>query len=197
MHFLNTYLKIFHSSFTKKKITPKFNHNPWITCGMRTSCKRKRELYLKLRQDNDPNLKLYYRRYCKILSKVTNEAKKVYYDNVILKSKNKIKTTWSIIKKETGYKNHKNELQSLKINIIIKDKGRIANAFKEYFSSVAQTIIEDLNKDNNESLTNINPLYYLDNSYNSSFENIRWHYTSTAEIRKIIKSFKDQILLWI
>jgi hypothetical protein len=36
-------------------------------------------------------------------------------------------------------------------------------------------------------LTNITPLYYLDNSYNFSFENITWHYTSTAEIRKIIK----------
>jgi hypothetical protein len=94
-----------------------------------------------------------------------------YYDYVLLKSKNKIKTTWSIIKRETGYKNHKKELQELKINnIIIKDKGRITNAFNEYFSSVAQTIIEDLNKDNYESLTNIDPLYYLDNSYNSSYE---------------------------
>jgi hypothetical protein len=54
--FLNTYLNIFHSCFIKKKVTPKFNHNPWITCGIRTSCKRKRELYLKLRQDNDVNL---------------------------------------------------------------------------------------------------------------------------------------------
>jgi hypothetical protein len=96
--FLNTYLKIFRFCFIKKKVTPKFYHNPWITCGIRTSCKRKRELYLKL-QDNDPNLKLYYRRYCKTLAKVTKESKKLYYDNIILKSKNKIKTTWSIVKK--------------------------------------------------------------------------------------------------
>jgi superoxide dismutase len=97
---------------------------------------------------------MYYRRYCKILAKVIKEAKKVYYDNVLLKPKNKIKTTWSIIKRETGYKNHKKELQALKINkIIIKGKGHITKAFNEYFSSIAQTIIEDLNKDNNESLT--------------------------------------------
>jgi uncharacterized membrane-anchored protein YjiN (DUF445 family) len=136
---------------------------------------------------------MYYRRYCKILAKVIKEAKKVYYDNVLLKSKNKIKPIWSIIKRETAYKNHNKESQALKINnIIIKDKGHIANAFNEYFSSVAQTVIEDLNKDNNESLTNIDPLYYLDNSYNSSFENIRWHFTSTAEIRKIIKTLKTK-----
>jgi superoxide dismutase len=93
---------------------------------------------------------LYYRKYCKTLAKIIKGAKKVYYDSVILKLNNKIKTTRSIIKKETGYKNHKDEPQSLKVNnIIIKDKGHIANAFNEYFSSVAQTIIDDLNKGNN------------------------------------------------
>jgi hypothetical protein len=90
--FLNTYLNIFHSCFIKKKITPKSKCNPWITRGIRISCKRKSELYLKLRQDNDPNLKFYYRKYCKILAKVIKEANKVYYDSVILKS-NQIKMT--------------------------------------------------------------------------------------------------------
>jgi hypothetical protein len=65
-------------------------------------------------------------KYCKKFAKVIKEANKVYYGSVILKSNNKIKTTWSIIKKETGYKNHKDKPQSLKINnIIIKDKGHI------------------------------------------------------------------------
>jgi hypothetical protein len=40
-------------------------------------------------------------------------------------------------------------------------------------------------------LTNINPLHYLDR-YNSTFENIRWNYTSIADIRKIIKSLKTK-----
>ena len=153
----------------------------------------KRELHLKLRQDNDPNLKLYYKKYCKILVTVIKEAKKRYYDGAILKSKNKIKTTWSIVKKETGNKNHKNEVQLLKINnTIIKDKVHITNTFNEYFSTVAQTIIENIKKDNNDPTININPLNYLHNSFISSFENIKWHYTSTAEIKKIIKSLKTK-----
>jgi hypothetical protein len=41
--FLNTYLKIFYQCFIKKN-TPKLKHNPWITHGIRISCKRKREL---------------------------------------------------------------------------------------------------------------------------------------------------------
>jgi hypothetical protein len=32
----------------------------------------------------------------------------------------------------------------------------------------------------------------LERNYNSSFENIRWHYTSTAEVREIIKSLKNK-----
>jgi hypothetical protein len=35
--------------------------------------------------------KLYYKHYCKILSKVKKEAKKLYYKDVITKSTNKIK----------------------------------------------------------------------------------------------------------
>jgi hypothetical protein len=48
------------------------------------------------------------------------------------------------------------------------------------------------NKDNSESGRNINPLYYLNQSYNAPFENIRWHYTSTAGIKKIIKTLKNK-----
>jgi len=42
-------------------------------------------------------LKENYKLYCKIVSKVT---KKLYYDKIIVNSKNKIKTTWNIIKSE-------------------------------------------------------------------------------------------------
>jgi hypothetical protein len=54
----------------------------------------------------------------------------------------------------------------------MKDKGHIANSFNIYFSSVAQTIIDNLNRDNNKSMTDINPIHYLDNKYNSIFETI-------------------------
>jgi hypothetical protein len=48
-------------------------------------------------------------KYCKVLAKVIKEAKKAYYDSNILKSHNKINTTWAIIKRETAYKTHKGE----------------------------------------------------------------------------------------
>jgi guanylate kinase len=68
----------------------------------------------------------------------------------------------------------------------------IANAFNEYFTTVALTIVEDLNKDNNKNMTDINPLYYLNNMSNFNFETIKWHYISTNKISKIIKSLKTK-----
>jgi len=75
-NFLNIYLRVFYSSFIKKRIT--FNHkrNPWITTRTRILCNKKMGLYMKYSVSNDNNLKLYYKQYCKILSKVIRVAKK-------------------------------------------------------------------------------------------------------------------------
>jgi hypothetical protein len=60
--FLNTYLRIFHSSFPvkKKKCCSKLKTNNWITPGIRISCRHKRELYLLYRNNNDIIFKTYY-----------------------------------------------------------------------------------------------------------------------------------------
>ena len=79
---------------------------------------------------NDTNLKLRYKRYCKILTDIIKTAKqKMYYDELIFKSKNKTKTTWKIIKKEIG-NNCQNGIKSLKINnTILNNPQEIANTF--------------------------------------------------------------------
>jgi hypothetical protein len=52
--------------------------------------------------NNDPKIKSYYKSYCKTLSNVIKEAKKLYYKKQIVNSNNKMKTTWNIIKSGTG-----------------------------------------------------------------------------------------------
>jgi hypothetical protein len=74
--FLNTYLRILYSSFPLKKVKKKTTtKNTWMTSGIKTSCKHKRELYLICRDSNDPKLKCQYKLYCKILSQVILVAK--------------------------------------------------------------------------------------------------------------------------
>jgi len=79
------------------------NQNSWITPGIITSCKHKRELYKELKNNNNNNATLasYYRDYTKILSRVIREAKITESDQLILNSHNKLKTTWGIINNES------------------------------------------------------------------------------------------------
>jgi hypothetical protein len=56
-------------------------------------------------------LKGHYQVYCKIFSNVIKEAKIKYYNAKILKSSNKCKTTWDIIKELSSKQNSKADIQ--------------------------------------------------------------------------------------
>jgi len=98
--FLGVYLNIFEASFPIVYLN-KHNDNAWITKGIRISGKKKRSLYLLSRNCNNPKVKLYYKQYCSILRKTIREAKRQYFNELIVNSENKVKTTWKIIKKLT------------------------------------------------------------------------------------------------
>jgi hypothetical protein len=56
------------------KIT-KFSLKQWLTIGIKTSCKRKRQLYLLSKLHDNNNLKQYYEKYSEMLVKVIKKAK--------------------------------------------------------------------------------------------------------------------------
>jgi hypothetical protein len=66
---------------------------------------------MKKNSNSDIEHKLHYKYYCKILSKVINEVKKLYYKEVITKSKSKMKTTWNIINKGKGNLTNENNIK--------------------------------------------------------------------------------------
>jgi hypothetical protein len=81
--FKDSYLKILNSTFPLKRVhTAKKNKN-WITLGILMSCKHNRELFIASRNSNNLGLINYYKRYCKILSLVIKEAKKLNYADKI------------------------------------------------------------------------------------------------------------------
>ena len=100
--FLNIFLRIYYTSFPLVQAESKMNQNSWITPGIITSCKRKRELHKELQNNNNGTLASYYKDYTKILSMVIKKAKITEHDKLILNSHNKVKTTWGIINKESG-----------------------------------------------------------------------------------------------
>jgi hypothetical protein len=70
--------------------------------GIEVACDHKRELYLLRRNINDLELTRYFMKYCKVLAEVIKLAKHCYYNKLISNSKNKIKTSWSIITSVTN-----------------------------------------------------------------------------------------------
>jgi hypothetical protein len=78
--------------------------------GIRTSCKHKREFYLLCKGSNDPLLKNQYKLYCKTLSNVIWEAKKLYYITQTENSKHKMEPVWGITRTLTGIKTKNKEV---------------------------------------------------------------------------------------
>jgi hypothetical protein len=57
-------------------------------------------MYIYSRSSDNPHMRAYYMKYCKILSRVIKQATRQNYCGLIAKSNNHIKTTCNIIKHE-------------------------------------------------------------------------------------------------
>jgi hypothetical protein len=190
--FLNTYLRAFYLSFPLKKIKILHTQKPWITCGIKISCANKRTLYMASRDSNDPKIKEHYKKYCKILTMTIKTAKRQYYNTLISKSTNKIKTTWNIVKNVTNNTRCTATITKLKIN----DKPelchtKITEAFNNYFSTVAGKVING-NYSGCLSLNKKEFLVYLDHNFQHPYPKMNMCSTNTYEIQKIISAMKPK-----
>jgi len=141
-NFLNNYLRYYHSSFIKKERKPQVRTNQWLTKGIRISCNRKKELFLLCRLINNCSLKMYYKKYCKILPKVVLAAKRMHFNKIIQNSENKIKSTWKIINEDKGKFKDSQNMKFLRINNkTIFNQEAMASTFNNYFLSVADCVM--------------------------------------------------------
>ena len=105
-----------------------------------------------------------------------------------MKSNNKPKTTWNIVRTITNNKTTTNNITTMNVNKLSSNPQTIANAFNTYFLIVAENL---LNKNFPEKNTtnNIDPLTYLRKNFNHTSSPITLKNT-TYEIDKIIHSIK-------
>ena len=193
--FLNTYLRIFYSSFPLIKAKRRAANNSWITQGIKISCKHKRTLYVTSRNSDNPAIKKFYKDYCKILTEVIKEAKKLYYDAQIISSNNKMKKTWDIINLETHRKTNNGEIQSLKIeDKYVTNQQSIAESFNTYFLSVVDNIKNNNTQNHSKNMQNtINSdslNQFMSHTHNVAYPHMKHNPTTTKEIDEIIKSLK-------
>ena len=125
-------------------------------------------------------IKNYYKQYCKTLTSVIKEAKRYVYNNQIINSTNKTKTTWNIIQAET------NRLKGPTTSTI-NSYQNYSEVFNKYFLSVTENNTHDI-RCNYKQRDNINknPKYYLSEIFRKLFPSIKFNNTSTKETEKMI-----------
>lgn len=183
--FLLTFLNIYEASFPIVYLSNS-NDKSWITTGIKISCQRKRILYNISKHSNDPKIKLHFKKYCLILRKVICEAKKLHYNQLIATSKNRIKTSWNIIRNVFHKHTRSNYMpSSFKMDnkdIQFKDA---ADVFNDYFLNIAdnlQTHIDNMNS----------PLRLLKNAYQTVFPSMGVIPVTKGEIINTICSLKSK-----
>ena len=124
-----------------------------------------------------------YNKHC-IFIHVIKEAKRWYYDNQLLDSTNKIKTTWKIVNLETHRKSSNAAVDSLNIvGRIIHNQQLIANTYNNYFLSKTDNINNDDDDDDNNNNNNNNN-NNTQNKYNPNTENNNRSLQSISHIYK-------------
>jgi len=88
-------------------------------------------------------------------------AKNLHYNKLLLKSNNKLKTIWNIIKTITNNKSTINTISIMNIKSKLSNNPLATeNAFNSYFSSVAENLlIKNFSGKNNTN--NNDPITYL------------------------------------
>ena len=160
--------------------------------GIKISINHKTEqLYLSSRNSKNTKFKEHYESYCKLLLKVIKEANKLQSKKLILTSYNATRSALDIVKSETGGKRGKEEISLLSINgKLIQNQQTISNSFNDCFSTTAVKLMGANQIDKMSQLKNGAPLHYMLRNCRYPYPNIKFRYTSTEVIEKIIKSLK-------
>ena len=116
------------------------------------------------------------------VKQIIDKAKSVYYRNAFQSCRNNLSSTWKLIKLLTSSKNNSSNITKIMWNNIeyVEDL-EIADAFNQYFCSIAQDLTSELPN------SNLDPISFLPPSNISSM--FLWP-VSPEECSKIIKNLK-------
>ena len=181
--FINVTTRNFNDAFPYKIISrSKFKDKPWITKGIKISCKFKESLYKKWLDFPTTYNCSKYKKYKNKLNGIIKNAKRKYYSN-LFENRNNI-NVWKHIH---DFKHGK--VQPIAVDHItednktITDKNQISNHFNNYFA----TIGENMNQTFDENLQN--SVDYMPQRFNKS---LKLNYVEEHEVADIIQNFSNK-----
>jgi len=183
--FLNIFKWYIHTYCPLVKVynTSGRNIKSWITSDLKADGQYVRDLYAL--KTNFPSQELN-ERYIRIKHEHganLRNAKKGYYEQIILNSDNKMKDTWKVIKTETGQK----KVQKIELCMNsrqITNSSEVAECFASYFTGIPREAVKK-NFKNNLSTT---PTLYRNGNLNSMF----LHPITHEECIKLVMSMKNK-----
>jgi hypothetical protein len=118
--------------------------------------------------------------------------KKMHYNNLLLSSTNKSKTSWHIINSLTNNKKCNHGISSIGIEgKTCNDCLVIANAFSAYFSTNEVKIPFNSSTNFHSAPDFAHPINYLEQVFSKPFPGINLTPTTAKEITEIVKSLKS------
>ena len=102
--FLEKFLILYDKYFPKQKIKVKTKdlQIPWVTKGIKKSSKKKQGLYQKFLKNRNVKNDTEYKSYKKLFETIKKRSKKKHFSKLILKYKDNVKKTWTVIKDAIG-----------------------------------------------------------------------------------------------
>ena len=123
------------------KLKTKDIQSPWITTGIKKSLKHKQRLYNKFLKTRCKKAENGYKHYKKLFEQIKKHAKRL--SNLIMKYRNNIKMTWSVIKEAIATNSSRRLKFPNKINLgskFITSTDAIAENFNKYFTEIGSNI---------------------------------------------------------
>lgn len=165
--FYNKISASFEASFKLVRISRKrMKDKPWITKALKKSSKCKNKLYKKWISTKSIEDEIKYKQYRKTYSNIAKDAESKYYRQMFDERVNSVKQLWRNLNTVCAFKKNKTKYTNIpkiiKNNVELTDKGDISNEFNRYFSTVGQSLVDDLMKNNKD---------FNDTSYRSFYDN--------------------------
>ena len=125
------------------KLKTKDIQSPWITTGIKKSSKYRQRLHEKFLKSRWKKVENGYKNYKNLLEQIKKRAKRIHFSNLIMKYKNNIKMTWSVIKETIRKNSSLRQKFPNKINLgskFITSTDSITKNINKYFAEIGPNL---------------------------------------------------------
>ena len=147
--FLEKFLILYDKYFPKQKIKVKTKdlQSPWVTKGIKKSSKKKQRLYQKFLKNRNVKNETEYKSYKKLFETIKKRSKQNHFSKLILKYKDNVKKTWTVIKDAIGTSRCTQHTFPKKIiheSKTFTDTNLIAQEFHSFYTNIGPNLAKKI-----------------------------------------------------